>query len=54
MERPKPPTVCRFCGIAGAVFAQADQSLEEDEDAESFYEAWMYRGLVEPPRLEEA
>lgn len=48
LERPRSPTVCRFCGTAGVVFIRVDRSLEDDENAESFYEAWMYRGLAQP------
>ena len=44
LERPRPPAVCRVCGTAGAIFVEAERSLEDDLDAETFYEAWFDRG----------
>jgi len=42
VERPRPPTVCRSCGTAGAIFVEAETSLEQDLDAESLYESWLH------------
>jgi hypothetical protein len=36
--------VCRSCGTAGAIFAKVEPALEDDLEAESFYEAWFDRG----------
>jgi hypothetical protein len=35
--------VCRSCGTAG-LFVEAEQALEDDLEAQSFYEAWFDRG----------
>ncbi len=45
VERPRPPTVCRFCGTAGSIFVQAERGLEDDPDAEDVFESWFRRGL---------
>jgi hypothetical protein len=36
--------VCRSCGTAGAIFVEAERSIEGDLEAESFYESWFERG----------
>jgi hypothetical protein len=36
--------VCRSCGTAGALFVEAEPAMEDDLEAETFYEAWFDRG----------
>jgi hypothetical protein len=35
--------VCRSCGTAGAIFVEAETSIEQDPDAESLYQCWLQR-----------
>jgi hypothetical protein len=44
LERPRPPAVCRDCGTAGAIFVEAESTLEGDLEAETIYESWFERG----------
>jgi len=46
-ERPRPPTVCHFCGTAGVIFCRVEHGLEDDADAENLYDAWLHVGMGE-------
>ena len=43
-ERPRPPTVCQFCGTAGAIQCRVERDLEDEPDAEALYEGWLHIG----------
>ena len=49
VERPRPPAKCRECGTAGAVFVEAESSIEADLEAETVFESWLHRGFESRP-----
>ncbi len=45
VERAHPPAVCRDCGIAGALFVEAEHGLERDPELEGLRDVWLQAGL---------
>ena len=47
IERPRAPSLCEECGIAGVIFvpADVDDPLIGDPDADCLRAAWLNAGL---------
>ena len=51
IERARPPAVCRSCGMAGAIFVEAEGGIEGDPDADSLRASWIQLGMEEAARI---